>query len=204
MKKALLGILIILITTAAWFDFCQAQGGTGTMSKIEGKKILFVIASQNFRDEEFRFPKEMLEAQGAKITVASSSLSEAKGMLGMKAKIDILIDQVRVNDFDGVVFVGGGGAREYFNHSIAHKVAKDAFQQDKVLAAICIAPVTLANAGLLNGKRATVFSSEIETIKNKGAIYTGKNIERDGKIITADGPRSAKDFAKALINVLAE
>jgi len=60
----------------------------------------------------------------------------------------------------------------------------------EVLGAICIAPVTLAKAGVLEGKRATVWKSEGETLKEHGADYTGASMEADGKIITADGPHS--------------
>ncbi|GAJ17159.1 unnamed protein product, partial [marine sediment metagenome] len=68
--------------------------------------------------------------------------------------------------------------------------------------AICIAPVTLANAGILDKKKATVFRSEVKAIKRKGAIYTGKVVEVDGNIITAEGPQAAEEFGKTIINLL--
>ena len=173
------------------------------MPTLKGKRVLLIIASQNFRDEEFQQPKELLEAQGVKISVASSSLAEATGTLGMKAKADILLNQVKVSDYDGLVFVGGGGAREYYNNAQAHEIAQGTVAQGKILGAICIAPVILANAGLLSGKKAAVFSSEIESIRTKGAIYTGQDVERDGQIITASGPSAATEFGKALITALA-
>ena len=71
-----------------------------------------------------------------------------------------------------------------------------------LLAAICIAPSILANAGLLEGKKVTSYSSEASNIKSKGANYTSRPVEQDGKIITADGPGSAKAFGKAIAEAL--
>lgn len=101
-------------------------------------------------------------------------------------------------------FVGGAGSREYFNNPVAHKIAQDTLIQSKVLGAICIAPVILANAGLLKGKKATVFNSEINTIKAKGANYTGNPVEEDEKIITAIGPEAAYEFGNKIVEAIAE
>lgn len=95
---------------------------------------------------------------------------------------------------------GGGGATEYFNDSIAHRIVKESIAKGKVLAAICIAPNILANAGALEGKKATCFYPK--NIIDKGAIYTRESVEQDGKIITGKKPQAAQDFAKAIIAAL--
>ncbi|MBI5253377.1 MAG: DJ-1/PfpI family protein [Euryarchaeota archaeon] len=165
-------------------------------------KVVMIIASQRFRDEELLKPKRVLEEQGVKVTIASSSLETAVGVLGAKVKPDILLRDVKVEDYDAVIFVGGTGAQEYWNDSLAHSIARKAGESKKLLGAICIAPVTLANAGLLAGRKATVFSSEVSKIKAKGANYTGTGVEIDGRIITADGPGSAEKFGAAIANAL--
>ena len=71
-----------------------------------------------------------------------------------------------------------------------------------MVAAICIAPSTLANAGLLEGKRVTSFASEKQNIESKGATYTGGMLEMDGKIITANGPQAARAFGKKIAELL--
>lgn len=174
------------------------------MAGINGKKVVMIIANKNFRDEELLHTKAVLEGQGAKVTVASSSMNTAKGMLGATADPDVLYNQVKVQDYDAVVFVGGSGATEYWNDPTAHSIAKACVNNSKILGAICIAPVTLANAGLLSGKKATVWSSEVDKLKAKGADYTGTDVEEDGQIITADGPTSARKFGNALAKALAK
>jgi protease I len=198
------GIIGGIVAASITLNYTIAKGGNLPMAALEDKKILMVIASNNFRDEEFRTPKKLFEEQGAKVTVASSELSISKGMLGMKVKPDILLDDVEVDNYHAVIFVGGSGASEYWDDSTAHYIAQRAYDKHKLVAAICIAPVTLANAGLLEGKRATVFSSEVSQLKAKGAHYTGKEVERDGRLITANGPQAAAKFGQAIIQALRE
>uniref|UniRef100_A0A7V3JA10 DJ-1/PfpI family protein n=1 Tax=candidate division CPR3 bacterium TaxID=2268181 RepID=A0A7V3JA10_UNCC3 len=161
-------------------------------------KVLLVIASKNFRDEEYARPKEILEGEGIEVKTASSRLGTISGKLGMEATADLLLGQVNIDDFDGIVFVGGPGAMEYFESETALNLARQAYAKKKIVAAICIAPSILANAGILKGKNATAFPSEIDNLKNKGANYTGESVTIDGNIITANGPEAAEEFGKRI------
>lgn len=197
-------IFLVLFSFLFLFLYNLEGGGSETMSKLQGKKILMIIASQNFRDEELFKPRELFIKEGMEVILAASSLEVSRGMLGGTAKPDILIGEVKVEEFEAIIFVGGTGASEYWSNPIAHKIAKEAVSLNKIVCAICIAPVTLANAGILDEKKATVFRSEIKAIKRKGAIYTGKSVEVDANIITADGPQAAEEFGKTIINFLLE
>ena len=166
------------------------------------KKVVMIIAQDNFRDEELFQPKEILEKNGIEVKIASTSLNPVKGMLGGKAQADILVQDIDIKNFAALIFVGGSGATQYWDDPLAHKLIKDALNLDKVVAAICIAPVTLAKAGILKGRRATVFSSEAPLLKANGANYTGSGVEKDGKIITASGPAVAKDFGEEIARAL--
>jgi protease I len=169
---------------------------------LEGKKILMIIAEKNFRDEELFVPREKFENLGAEVIVASTTTNEVKGMLNGVCKPDILIKDVNVEIYDAIIFVGGSGSRQYFDDPLAHKIANDASKKDKVLAAICIAPITLAKAGLLKGKSATVWSGMIPQLKANNVNYVHKDIVVDGNIITANGPQAAEEFADAIIEKL--
>jgi len=178
-----------------------SQGGEN-MAKLKGKKAVMIIAEKNFRDEELFEPKKILEAEGVKVIVASTSFNTARGMLGGKVKPDMLLSEIKVDDYDAIIFVGGSGASQYWNDSLAHNIAKEAVEKNKVLGAICIAPVTLANAGVLRGKKATVWPSERGKIEVRGAIYTGESVQIEGKIITAEGPQAARKFGEAIAKAL--
>jgi len=164
-------------------------------------KALLIIAPGRFRDEEYFYTKEELEKARIGTVTASKYGGESKGMLGGKAT-GIPLNKVDVGAYDAVVFIGGGGSAVYFNDPLALKIAKEAYAAGKVVAALCIAPTILANAGILQGKRVTCFRDEDASLRAAGAQYTGEGVTVDGNIITADGPKTAKDFGKAIAKAL--
>ena len=139
-------------------------------------KILMVTAPKNFRDEELFIPKEKFENAGHEVVIASNKVGVCKGTLGGEISSDMLLKDVNVDDFQAVVFVGGTGSDVFFNDENALKIAREADKKGKVLSAICIAPMVLANAGVLTGKKATVWSGESENLKSKSVIYTGESV----------------------------
>ena len=169
---------------------------------MEDNKILMIVASREFRDQEFFDPKEVFENEGIEVVVANSSGFESEGSAGAKVAPNMKIEQVTVDDYDAIVFVGGAGSREYQNDDTALQIIKDAVALGKIVAAICIAPVILASAGILKGKKVAVSESGIEFIKSHDAIYTGKEVEVDGNIITASGPNASESFAKTIVESL--
>jgi protease I len=166
------------------------------------KKAVFITAAEIFRDEEYFHPKEVLEKAGIEVKTASIKTGELKGKLGAIAISDMLIDDVKRDDFDALVFIGGGGASVFFNNPIALRLAQEFHICGKIAASICIAGVTLANAGILKGKKATAYIDGKDDLIKGGAIWTGAPVEVDGNIITANGPAAAKDFGKALVERL--
>lgn len=179
--------LVFFITT------CISPGPAYTQTS---KKVLMIIAQQNFRDEELTVPQKMFLEKGLDVVIASSSTNVATGMLGARVKPDITLKEVQVDEYAAIVFVGGSGAQEYFNNSIAHTIAREAVKQNKILAAICIAPAILARAGVLKGKTATIWPSMAEAITAGGSRYIRKDVHTDGDIVTASGPRAAPKFAE--------
>jgi len=170
-------------------------------------KVAMIIAFRDFRDEEYFITKQVLENHGIKVKTVSTSLGKAIGSYGGEAEIDFSINNLKVKDFDAVVFIGGAGAYKYVEDPKAHEIALSAIRENKILGAICIAPTILAKAGALQGKKATVWSSSmdkstIKILKDGGAIYQDKDVVIDGKIVTANGPGAAKEFGEALIELL--
>jgi len=164
--------------------------------------ILMIISHQDFRDEELFQPKDEFERAGYQVTIASTSLEISYGMMGGMIKPDILLTEVDVSLFNAIIFVGGTGASEYFNHEKAHFIARQSLELNRILGAICIAPSTLAYAGVLKGISATCFATRAGHLENSGADYTGASVTVDGNIVTGNGPMAAKAFARKIIQLL--
>lgn len=172
------------------------------------KKVLFILAKENFRDEEFFIPAEILKNAGHQIYVASDGETGeiALGANGGETKIDLNCKNTNPADFDLVIFIGGPGAIKHLNNETSYQIAKKTIELGKKLAAICIAPTILARAGVLKDKKATAWTSalnkkSIDILRENGAIYTDKPVVED-EIITANSPDSAEEFGNALKKIL--
>lgn len=165
-------------------------------------KVVLVIAHKNFRDEELFDTRKEIEHDGHQTVVASTSLDEAVGMKGGKAHPKLLLNDIDESDFDAIVFVGGSGASAYFNNQKALALAKEFSEAGKVVAAICIAPSILANAGLLKGRKATAYPSEAKNLSSKGAEFLKEKVVVDNKLVTASGPEAASDFGRKIAGLL--
>ena len=165
-------------------------------------KILMVVAPERFRDEELFLPKEDFEKSGHKTFIASTRIGICTGSRGGNIVADSLLKDIDSEDYDAVVFVGGGGSKIFFNDSDALNIVKEMNDKGRIVSAICLAPVILANAGVLKGKNATVSGQEAKTIENKGAKYTGPGVTVDGNIVTGNAPKSSKLFGQKISELL--
>ena len=164
--------------------------------------VLMIVAQRNFRDEELFHTKEELERAHHSCTIASQDAGVCVGSRGGEAVASLALDNVDARAFDAVVFIGGPGATVLFDDSSALAIARAMSNDGKIVAAICIAPTVLANAGILQGRRATAFPSEIETITAAGAKYAGGGVCVDGNIVTASGPDRARLFGREIAHLL--
>ncbi len=166
------------------------------------KNVLMVIAPETFRDEEYSHPKEVLENRGARVVTASTRPGRCIGKLGTVAEATLSVAEADALDYHAVVFVGGAGSKVFFDDPYAQALARAARVNNRVLAAICVAPSILARAGLLSGWPATAFESQREDLEKHGAIWTGDPVTAEGHVITANGPEAARDFGIAIAEAL--
>ena len=176
-------------------------------SKNMEKKILMVVAFKDFKDEEYFVTKEVLEKANFLIETTSSQKGIALGTEGNEAIITLLPNEINPRDYEGIVFVGGSGMGKELENQEFQKLAQGFVKNDKIVTAICVAPGLLAKAGVLEGKKATVWSSAldksgIKILENNGAIYDQGPVVIDGKIITANGPDAASQFGETIVNQL--
>ena len=89
------------------------------------KKAVFILAPEKFRDEEYSEPKLILESAGIETFTASSRMGIAHGKLGLKAKIDLFLPDLKPQQFDAVIFVGGPGCYDYSEDPVAWRIARE-------------------------------------------------------------------------------
>lgn len=169
-------------------------------------EIVIVAAENNFRDEELFIPEDIFSAAGAFVQVASTTTDTIYGMLGGTIKPDIRIDKINTDSLNALVIAGGSGSVEYLwgNEALLKKV-REAYDKGKVIGAICLSAVIPAQAGIMKGRRGTVYPTveSLSELKRHGEVFVDKGLVVSDRIVTAQGPAQAKDFANAVLELAA-
>src|SRR5215831_12225992 len=114
-------------------------------TKLNGKTVLMVIPHTQFRDEEFFEPKKILENEGAKVVVASTSARTCYGMNGGSISSEVAIADAKADQYHALVVCGGSSVPEFFWNDKKLQELVTAFSSaGKVVAAICLSTVVLA------------------------------------------------------------
>jgi len=169
--------------------------------KLIGKSVVIVVPYGLFNDVEYQTVLTTLEREGCRVKLAGASLQPAIGMNGMNLRPQHLFSEVETSKFDGIIFIGGIGARDFWKHPGAHAIARKFHTQGKLLAAICLAPVTFAQAGMLRGKKATCHPAAMHDLEQCGVTSVVRPVVVCGNIVTADGPQSAVQFSEAIVHM---
>ena len=123
------------------------------------------------------------------------------GSHGIKFETDALIEDIKPEEYDGLVCPGG--LRGTQNLKADERVAaliREFCAAGKLVSAICAAPTVLGAAGVLEGKKATCYPGCEDGLTGADAL-TDK-VVRDGNIITSRGMGTAIDFGLAIIEYL--
>ncbi|MHC4166061.1 MAG: DJ-1/PfpI family protein [Planctomycetota bacterium] len=164
------------------------------------KRAALIVTSMNFNEDELFTTKRMLDAAQVQTVIASTKLGVLRGALGGLAQAGVLVDQLRVDDYDAIIFISGSA--EYVGNPVALDIVRETVRKGKVLGAIGVAPTVLASAGVLTGIRATAYLTERDGLVQAGALYTGFPVEKERLIITATGPTAAIQFGRAIAETL--
>jgi protease I len=168
-------------------------------------RVAMIIAQKGYHPIEYGTSKRILESAKIEVVTASKKYGVCTDNRGDTVEASITLDEIDVSVFDAIIFIGGPGSNVYQHDKEAHRIAKDAVKKKKFLGAICMAPTILAYAGVLKGKKATVWNDDgkqEKIFKKNGVIYIKKDVVIDDKIITANAPSATIDFAKILTELI--
>jgi protease I len=175
---------------------------------LAGKKIAF-LASDMFEEVELTKPWEALEQAGAELELVSLKDGEIQGFDHYdKAgifKVDKTVEEANAADYDGLVLPGGVGNPDNLrqDENAVHFVRRF-FEQGKPVGAICHAPWTLVEAGVVRGRTLTSFPSLQTDIRNAGGNWVDEEVHVDQGLVTSRRPADLPAFNKKLIEEFAE
>jgi protease I len=168
-------------------------------------KVLIIIAPEKFRDEELAEPVAALQKAGIGYEIASTRRGTCTGMLGAKVTATLSLDDIDPKIYDGLIIVGGNGAQAHlWDDDLLPPLVRFFHDKMKLVGAICLAPVILARAGILKGKKATYFEGQVSfrEMKAGGAVIVNQPVVTDSRIVTANGPGASKAFGDTFVKML--
>ena len=158
-------------------------------------KIALLI-SDGSEEIEALTPVDVLRRANVCVDVFSVCDKMVKGSHGIIIQAEKLVSELDMNEYDGIVIPGGmPGATIISENSKAVSEIEKAVKNNKLVSAICASPaVVLAKNNLLSCKSATCYPAEA-FINLLGDKYLENSVVVDNNFITANGPKSAMEFA---------
>jgi len=197
-----MGKLVTLLLTTSLLT-SPAETAPQPPPATSGSVAVF-IAPRLYQDEEFDPIVRQLTRAGFAVVTVSVETTAVQSMDGYLVKPKQALRDVRPSDYAALVLIGGSGITVLWDDSLLHAKCREFAAAGRVVAAIGIAPIALARAGILKGRRATVVRdiSAIGLLRAQGCRYSFNRVVTDGTIVTAASAVSAKPFARAVIQAL--
>lgn len=189
-----------------------------TEKTLQGKRIA-VIAADGFEEIELTGPVWYFKQLGATVDIIAPKFNPAPARYGLEypemskthimaiqylqpvgwIKFDRTADQVKVEDYDAVFIPGGAWNPDNLRHDQdVIRFIREFNRSGKLIAAICHAPVVLASADILKGRKLTGYWNIQVDLKNAGGMVSDEPVVVDGNIITSRHPIDVADFSRAV------
>ena len=138
------------------------------------------------------------------VVLVADTLEPVQSAKGMRVLPDATWEEV--GDFDVLVYPGGRGTRRQIGQEqIRHRI-RGLAARGTLMTSVCTGSLVFADAGLLDGRRATTYWASFDEL-----LRIGREIEADresrfvdtGEVITAAGVSAGIDMALHLVGRLA-
>lgn len=165
-------------------------------------KKAVVFLADGFEDMEALAPIDILRRGEIDVTIAGVTGMQVVSSHNVKVTAEKDVKDIKADDYDAVICPGGmPGAANLRDSNDVIDIVKTAYQQGKIVAAICAAPMVLEKAGILSGKDFTMYPG-MQNYAESGNYKNDKLVVKDGNIITGAGPAAAFKFGLEILESL--
>lgn len=167
------------------------------------RKVAILVEDQ-YQVLEVWYPYLRLREEGIETFFVGKEKKEYRSKEGYPAKAELLINEIKPEDFSGVIIPGGYAPDILRRYREVNNFVKNMYKKGKVVAAICHGGWVLISAGILKGKKVTGFYAIKDDLINSGAEYLDREVIVDGNIVTSRNPYDLPAFSKEVIRLLRE
>ncbi|MGI6208916.1 MAG: DJ-1/PfpI family protein [Anaerolineae bacterium] len=160
------------------------------------KKVVIVLPYRGFDGDTYRAVRQALERRGHQVVTAGLFPGTAEATDGSSVPVMLRLREIKTYQYDGYVFLGGEGMRSMLDDRDARKLAKDISY--KAIGATGEGVALLALADALKKKRVTAPTDWADLLRRRGVQFTGRPLEVDDKLVTAQNGEVAEQFANAI------
>jgi protease I len=177
--------------------------------ELNGKRIAFVMANEGVEQVELTEPLQAIKEAGAETELIAPESDDIQAFNHLdKADTftpDKTIDEADPGDYDGLVLPGGVANPDNLRtHENAVQFVRSFFEAGKPVAAICHAPWTLVEAGVVEGRTLTSWPSLQTDIRNAGGTWVDEDVHVDQGFVTSRKPDDIPAFTAKAIEEFAE
>jgi protease I len=166
-------------------------------------QVLVIVPAKDYAETTLRYARSALfNVHVGTYLVSSDDQSFLKGELQDEFQVDGGLSGTSLEPYAGLILCGGPGALELAEHPDALRLTREAAGQDKLIGAWGHSVAVLARAGVIRKKRVTGERSLQPLLESAGARYTGAQVERDGKLVTALDDAAGFRFGKTLVQIV--
>lgn len=165
--------------------------------------VLVVVPAQDFAEQTLRHTRSALANVHVGTRVVSTRYDElVQGRLQDEFLVDGTLAQASMDDYAGVVFVGGEGALALADDQDAQRLAREASAAGKTIAAWGHSTAILAKAGVVKRRKLTGHPAVRELVERAGGRFTGRQLERDRNFVSAQDEAVGMRFGKSVAQVV--
>jgi protease I len=178
-------------------------------NELQGKKIAFLVAPEGAEQVELTEPWAAVKDAGAEAELISTDSGEVQAFNHLdKADtfpVDRTVSETSASDYDGLVLPGGVANPDFLRMDPdAVQFVHSFFETGKPVGAICHAPWTLIEAGVVEGRTLTSFPSLKTDIRNAGGNWVDEEVVVDQGMVTSRNPNDLPAFNAKIVEEFAE
>ena len=171
------------------------------------KKVAFLTANEGIEKAELVEPWSALQEAGWEPVLLAPEEGEAQLFEHLdKAdtqKVDALVSEADVDEYAALVLPGGVANPDALRQDEdAVAFVRSFVESGKPVAAICHAPWTLVEAGVLHGRTLASWPSLQTNIRNAGGEWKDEEVVVDGNLISSRNPDDIPAFNDAILEAL--